>query len=54
VLDARGTGVKRRWLIKWLGWGYEHNTWEPREHLTGTGVVQMVREFDVARKGIHT
>jgi hypothetical protein len=31
VLEARGTGEDRRYLVSWLGYPEEFNTWEPRE-----------------------
>lgn len=34
ILDVGGTGKRRKWLVKWQGWSHDHNTWEPREHLT--------------------
>src|ERR1700761_1349525 len=46
ILDAQGKGARSRWLIKWAGWGHEHNTWEPRKNLIGSMVLKMVREFD--------
>jgi hypothetical protein len=29
VLAHRGDGRVRRYLVKWLGYGPEHNSWEP-------------------------
>ena len=54
VLNARGKGAKRRWLIKWAGWSDEHNTWEPKKNLKGAGVQQWVREFDGDQREVHT
>ena len=38
VLDhrsvKRGKGTKQEFLVKWLGYGPEHNTWEPQKNLT--------------------
>jgi hypothetical protein len=38
VLEHRkvkhGKGIKKKFLVKWLGYEHEHNTWEPEKHLT--------------------
>jgi hypothetical protein len=31
-IDAKGKA--RRYLVKWLGYGYEHNSWEPVRFVT--------------------
>ena len=33
ILSHRGTGTRRRFLIKWKGYGDNNNTWEPEENL---------------------
>jgi hypothetical protein len=30
----RGKGTRKEFLVKWLGYDHEHNTWEPEKHLT--------------------
>jgi chromodomain protein Y len=30
----RGKGTRKEFLVKWLGYEHEHNTWEPEKHLT--------------------
>jgi hypothetical protein len=25
--------TRTRYLVSWLGWGHEHNTWEPKSNL---------------------
>ena len=34
ILDVRKSRGRLQWLIKWLGYGNEHNTWEPKTNLT--------------------
>jgi len=34
ILDVAEKRRKRRWLMKWKGYGHEENTWEPKENLT--------------------
>jgi hypothetical protein len=43
VLDVRKTRGRLQWLIKWLGYGNEHNTWEPKRNLTHCE--KALREF---------
>ena len=33
VLDHRGSGSSREYLVKWKDYSAEHNTWEPAAHL---------------------
>ena len=34
ILDVRKSRGRLQWLVKWLGYGNEHNTWEPKKNLT--------------------
>jgi hypothetical protein len=34
ILEKKGTGKRLRYLVKWIGWPEEDNTWEPVENLT--------------------
>src|SRR5437660_9102126 len=34
IIDSRMHKRKLQYLIKWVGWGSESNTWEPESHLT--------------------
>ena len=34
ILDVRKSRRRLQWLVKWLGYGNEHNIWEPRTNLT--------------------
>jgi chromodomain protein Y len=29
-----GKQIRKEFLVKWLGYEHEHNTWEPEKHLT--------------------
>jgi hypothetical protein len=33
----RGKKIRKEFLVKWLGYDHEHNTWEPEKHLTHCG-----------------
>ncbi|CAI7933631.1 unnamed protein product [Closterium sp. NIES-54] len=46
----RGRKTVREFLIKWKGYGPEHNSWEPEEHLTETAVQSYMA--DVARRAV--
>lgn len=48
VLAHRYNGKRREYLIKWTGYGHEHNTWEPRRHLTDT----LVEEYHKRRDNV--
>lgn len=36
ILDHRGTGSNRQYLVKWLNYPSSENTWEPLDHLDTT------------------
>jgi len=38
ILDTRGVGARQRWLVKWVGYPHEENTWEPRSTIGHTDV----------------
>jgi Chromo (CHRromatin Organisation MOdifier) domain len=38
ILDHKGTvSGKRKFLVAWVGYGPEHNTWEPESNMTTCG-----------------
>ncbi|CAI7770301.1 unnamed protein product [Closterium sp. NIES-53] len=41
----RGRKTVREFLIKWKGYGPEHNSWEPEEHLTDTAVQSYMEDL---------
>jgi hypothetical protein len=45
VLEARGTSDDRRYLVLWLGYPKEFNTWEPKE-LFDAGSLHLVAMAD--------
>jgi Integrase zinc binding domain/Retroviral aspartyl protease/Chromo (CHRromatin Organisation MOdifier) domain len=36
ILECRGTGARKRWLVKWIGYPPEENTWEPLSNIGHT------------------
>jgi transposase InsO family protein len=47
---GRGKRARMEFLIKWLGYGVEHNTWEPEAHLENAG--EALQDYwDSVRKG---
>jgi hypothetical protein len=34
ILDIRKIRGRLQWLVKWLGYGNEHNTWELKQNFT--------------------
>src|ERR1700719_37791 len=43
ILDVKKVGRGVRYLVKWLGYPAEENTWEPRWNLTN--VTQALKDF---------
>ena len=33
VVDSRGSGSKKEYFVKWVGYSSKENTWEPAAHL---------------------
>jgi hypothetical protein len=36
IVDHRAKGRTHEYLVRWLGYGPEHNTWEPQKALSDT------------------
>lgn len=34
LVDVRGSGKKKEYLVKWVGYSSKDNTWEPLSHLS--------------------
>ena len=50
----KGRGSKREYLVKWLGYGVEHNTWEPEGNLTiCPGLVETYWESKAASEQVR-
>jgi len=49
ILEQRERKGVKEFLVKWVGWAHEHNTWEPREHLEGTAE-QVLVEFELRQQ----
>jgi hypothetical protein len=39
ILDAKMVNRKLRYLVKWAGFGIEHNSWEPWDNVHAPGLV---------------
>jgi hypothetical protein len=49
IIQHRGKGNGREYLVKWLGYPDSENTWEPTTHLTNCR--QLLRQY--LRPGVH-
>ena len=50
IVDARtAADGTTEYLIKWRGWGAQHNTWEPREHIMDDELVANFEEKRAAK-----
>lgn len=52
ILDAKGTGARRRWLVKWQGYAEHESTWEPSWALQNAQ--DKVEAFEAAPGSINT
>ena len=50
ILSSRVRRKKVEYLVKWVGYGPDENTWEPYEHLTD-GAEDSVKEFHLNNPG---
>ena len=46
IMDERGEGNDKEYLVRWLGWSCDDDTWEPARNILDQ---QLVADFDAAR-----
>ena len=46
ILDERGEGEEKEYLVHWVGWSAEHDSWEPAAHILDP---QLLAAFDASR-----
>lgn len=49
ILDHKGTGKNRRYLVKWLNFPSSENQWEPESNLIGCE--QLLQDYWALRSG---
>ena len=57
IVAVRGKGDKRRYRVRWVGFGPEHDTWEPRKKLIEDApevVEEFVKLLSMTRVGTQT
>ena len=50
ILAERQAEKRKEYLVKWVGYGDEENTWEPERHLRGRDVLAKWRELSAEER----
>ena len=50
-MDGTSAGEGYEYLVKWLGWGDEHNSWEPQAHLENAQHLVALHHDPAAQDG---
>jgi len=51
VIASRKKGGQVQYLVKWIGWDDEDNTWEPKENLENS--LPLIDAFELQKEGIY-
>jgi len=46
IVDHKGNGKNKRWLVKWQGYADDDNTWEPKQNLLDPAVWELVEAYE--------